>query len=917
MIATLVWKEYREQRSTWLIMAVLATAAIVTLAVLVNPVVLGLPPGSPAFVALTIAAMYGVVCGALMLAGEREGRTGAFLTSVARTKTDLWRTKALTGAGLSAAQGTVTAFVLMGVWLRTGEATGFTWSSALGLLVVAAVAPMLGFAWGMLFSTVCRTALAAIGLAAVPVVSLWAVGLFLCGLTRDGVFACLFMQSIAAALALHASWWMYARDDAAQSSSGIAVPRQHDLLWSTVRLGRSMIFVLAALAVAAGCLLPWYGPPLWPSFTLIVALICGLAVFAPRQMADAEQVYAEDGVRLGWIWAIKVAVWVVVAVIAAVIGLVVAGAIVQWRRRWSDTGSRMLAWDLAERPMHLLRTIMLESDDKMRYDYLLNLQSIFMGPAYAFAVGLVSNLIARKQLVAVLVSLPLTLALLCWWIPSWFAGGLASWQLYGVPVLLLAWSLLFLRMRMDESRFRVHRLSGVAACGISVAAWTGANLWYRVSQIPNVGQPFDVPTYLAEQPSATNNRAGDLLEALQQELPEWKEVVRQKVGPLTRPPYPAVGEYENGGSERGWYDYTSQANDVLLEGWPAKPGKFGDWLEQMCAGPWARDAREIAHLPVGVVRLPMLGGWLEPRMRYIDWEVGAILGAHALQLQAAGDDTGALDVIASELAISRTISNHAVTTQFLAGHWVEYHALTALLTWARKPGIARGQLARALREVLRHEAESPSAVDASKADYLAEVRRIDDPDRGLDPEMARDLGPVSTKLAVLTAKTPWERARFLRLVNSYFKQEIAAVAADPTEAADIRLPDGQISDPLSYLFWSLRPGTHEREHRSIIRRCETVLALLLYREQYGRVPQTLADLAPEFLSAVPFHPFTDPFTYRVSRPGEIVSVTNSPHWVQGNLEEERVKKTLAGGIGILEWQDREGRHTWLVPSSRQ
>lgn len=74
MIRSLAWKEYREQRAVWLIMAMLAAAGI-----LARVWLLGAAQGSKAAVvavrAMALPGTYVAVCGALVLAGEQESGT--------------------------------------------------------------------------------------------------------------------------------------------------------------------------------------------------------------------------------------------------------------------------------------------------------------------------------------------------------------------------------------------------------------------------------------------------------------------------------------------------------------------------------------------------------------------------------------------------------------------------------------------------------------------------------------------------------------------------------------------------------------------------------------------------------------------------------------------------------------------------
>ena len=79
MIFTLAWKELREHQGIWLTMVVMT---VVLGAGLAKIVALGDPHiavPTAAFTIFGMAAAYGVVCGSMMFAGEREGGTLPFL----------------------------------------------------------------------------------------------------------------------------------------------------------------------------------------------------------------------------------------------------------------------------------------------------------------------------------------------------------------------------------------------------------------------------------------------------------------------------------------------------------------------------------------------------------------------------------------------------------------------------------------------------------------------------------------------------------------------------------------------------------------------------------------------------------------------------------------------------------------------
>ncbi len=108
--------------------------------------------------AVVLAWSYGIVCGAMLLASEREGGTQSFLDSLPISRLQLWVGKVLAGA----------LFVLCQMILLTGIASVQVLfprkESILGPLLLVYCAAS-GFGWGILFSAYTSNVLRAIGLA--------------------------------------------------------------------------------------------------------------------------------------------------------------------------------------------------------------------------------------------------------------------------------------------------------------------------------------------------------------------------------------------------------------------------------------------------------------------------------------------------------------------------------------------------------------------------------------------------------------------------------------------------------------------------------------------------------------------------------------------------------------------------------
>src|SRR5262245_26039961 len=163
MIATLLWKEYREQRGLWLAIAVLAVLLTVILAAVLGTGSLfgafGDPRVRPTLLVLVyaLAIAHGVVCGALLIAGDRETNTLSFLDVHVGSRWTLWRTKAVAGVGLCLSQGLLLAVLMLifggklqdAAWLPLVALDALVWGSlggAIGRNVLVSVLGAIGLA---------------------------------------------------------------------------------------------------------------------------------------------------------------------------------------------------------------------------------------------------------------------------------------------------------------------------------------------------------------------------------------------------------------------------------------------------------------------------------------------------------------------------------------------------------------------------------------------------------------------------------------------------------------------------------------------------------------------------------------------------------------------------------------------------
>src|SRR5579875_2447842 len=163
MIRTMLWKEYREHRLIWLTMLVVNCGVLVGLSEM-DQMLFSPQSGSKLMMLGPVAALlvwgYGMVCGAMLLAGEREEGTLAFLDTLPVSRLRLWLVKGQIGLLLLVGQ-IVALCGCLAVLRATDDPTLIgradsslsLWPYALGMLVLGLV----GMAYALFFSAGAKT----------------------------------------------------------------------------------------------------------------------------------------------------------------------------------------------------------------------------------------------------------------------------------------------------------------------------------------------------------------------------------------------------------------------------------------------------------------------------------------------------------------------------------------------------------------------------------------------------------------------------------------------------------------------------------------------------------------------------------------------------------------------------------------
>ena len=293
MTAAVLWKEYRQQRAFWLVIASMALVTVVTVAE-----TLGRGGGWEVFhdtrvqapliaVLVVLALIHGVATGAMLLAGDKEAGALIFLDTLTGRRGPLFAAKTAAGVILTLLQSLVLVALALGL--------GF------GYRELAFVLPLLALealAWGLLAGALCGTTLTAL----LAGVALMACGQLMVGLIGSIVDLIvgrhgpgplpLIVGTMAVEIAAgYASWRIYCRNDLTRRPErrwpkGKLLPAWISdcqvLLWLVLRQGRQVLIACFVGAVVVGLAVQLSPREVWPIGTLLLGLELRLGCVRPR-----------------------------------------------------------------------------------------------------------------------------------------------------------------------------------------------------------------------------------------------------------------------------------------------------------------------------------------------------------------------------------------------------------------------------------------------------------------------------------------------------------------------------------------------------------------------------------------------------------------------------------------------------------
>jgi len=863
MTGVLVWKEYREQRLVWLAMAVLALGVLV----LVDG-----PSQAPMVLTVLFCILvytYGLVVGAILLAGEREAGTATFLRVLPASRLALWRVKAATGGALVLAQ-------VLFLWLLLLGEEAYR-RLPLEVLPVAGLAAcgLVGFAWGLFFSGWARTSMGAIlaallgqVIAAPLVIGLWVLALWLVPELGSLFGEVLLVGCFGVVLGmgpLVASGIGQARldrlrrqDPSLAPASGGGRSQIAVLLWLVFRQAGRLYCWLAVVALVAGMLLP-FEVLYWPILTLLLGVVAGIVVFADEQTEGSGRFLGEQRLPPGVVWAVKAGTNLALAVAVALVLLIPVGA------------------RLALRAMHkAANEAMSPTDFELLAPFLQIGPYLSLWLIYGFSTGCLCGLLFHKPVVAGVIATGASLLLVTLWAPSLLVGGLHAWQFLGTPVVLLLtvhWLLWpWATGRLGSARAVIGLAGWLTLAGL----WLAGALWYRVVEIPLVPDKLDLAGFERALEEDRRNEAGfRVREALR-----W------------------VGNLRQTGEQKANQDFLNQVGNVVRGGWTDNDAELSGWLDEVFRQPWAGQLAEAARMPLGVVE-----DWHNQTLqsRSLDYwsapEAVQLLIARGLQLQARGDPAAFVEHLETGLGLVRQVT-HRASLLVSGADLSELFLLHGVRNWLERLGNRPDLLRRVLTLLTEHDrVYMNDSDDPLRAHYLLARNTVNHPESWASEMGTRREGernPLAV-LVVLAWEAPWEQARLqrgIRMLNNprsprqYLEKEFSPFFNRFAGEASLSQRNKK--------RYSTRLAASVAAHK-------LMLALRLYQAETGKLPAKLQELTPKILPSIPVDPETkEPFGYRISPGEELLVSAPGEEWL-----------IVAPGQAILTTANR----TFLVPLS--
>src|SRR5262249_5790235 len=152
-------------------------------------------------------------------------------------------------------------------------------------------------------------------------------------------------------------------------------------------------------------------------------------------------------------------------------------------------------------------------------------------------------------------------------------------------------------------------LAALGIFALLAVGFTAGYFCFRATEVPDIGEPFDVAAFVAALPKGEANKAAELLLQADRDLGEQERKINTYMGRPVKPLFP-TGEQPKGpekptenavgpaagagggvaaGSEEPEASFREQLHKVLERGWPEGETQLSRWLDQIFEGNWLEE----------------------------------------------------------------------------------------------------------------------------------------------------------------------------------------------------------------------------------------------------------------------------------------------------------------------------------------
>jgi ABC-type transport system involved in multi-copper enzyme maturation permease subunit len=865
MMRSILWKEWREQRSIALALLAFGAGAIALTVQVANPSsgagtgILGLDSaGSRQMIALALAYLAGSVCGAMLLADEKESRTMEFLDSLPCRRRTIWLGKGVFGVLFTIAQ--CIGITVLGVALGCLDAEASVLRYG-GLIVMIG---LLAFAWGMFGGALAKSTLGAVflgGLGALLSGMLLIAPFYrffgprsldhIFGLPFLGFFTLWLLSGFLAAAAVFTELdrrrkvRYFNGEPIARPISRFRKNRVGALVWLTSR--QSLLVLLgssvAGLIVGAVMLTPATQPVLiWPVATLSIGVLVGVTTLGEEQTRGVARFWAERRLPLGWLWLVKASFHLGIGAFAIslmALPLFVANPGAPFR-------TRLLAPE-ALRP------------ELGRF--------FWLGLVYGFVIGHLAGMLFRKSIVAGLVAAVTATTFVGFIYPSVIAGGAASWQVWGPAIALLLTARLLIYPWATERIAARNSILRATGGGTLAAGVLAAGLAGRVYEIPDVGDALAESGFERGLPAREVNDGGKQAWLASSQYRRAAQEARSLL-----PPRPPVNT-PDGRPPAPNSDLVDVMDRGSRGGWTEEADPFKPWLDRVFTAEWVKTLDDLDSKPLGVFEDPRDMHHFSSNREVADLrEMLLVLRVRCFQNIAEGKIEEMYALLRNGLAAVRTARNKCALNHVM----VSLDSEEALLRTVREYLARRdnnGAMTRSLLSLLmRHEQLMPMGREETYwAEQVILRNTLDRLGSWLPPlldtrgqgrnEPSREAEAEAEVVAVAWG-VPWERARRERILRAHTHSDFRV---SPAWLSGLHLKQYWRTDRVDRVTGTELRCLTQRRFAIIL------LALRLFEIERARPAKALDELVPTYLASIPTDPFSgQPFHYRVSN-GEVLS----------------------------------------------